>query len=206
MPHAPPVRRARARRALASAALLSALVTSCTAAESDGARSNEPASTSGPSITTATTGPSTAPATSTAPSVERCAIATGCAVPRQPTTFEVEPLPDGWTIADATAEERGPTEAADTIVRVLTTPAGDRVWISLLRDSQSMPPDDQGTTTSLVGDRTAVVSTTPMRNYPSDVVETMVVLRLSDELLVMARGQKVPPDDVVAVVRSLVIA
>ena len=130
-----------------------------------------------------------------------CAIASGCDVPPNPTTFDVEPLPAGWTIADGDPAAADP---ADTIVRVLTDPAGDKVWISLLHNSQSMPPD-QGTTTNLEGGLTAVVSTTPMRNYPPDVVETAVALRLTDDLLVIARGQKVPPDDVVAVVQSLVI-
>lgn len=123
-------------------------------------------------------------------------------MPPDPTTFGVEPLPAGWTITDGTA---GAADPADTIVRVLTTPTGDRVWISLLRNRQPVPLDHQGTTTSLEVGFTALVSTTPMRNYPPDVVETAVALRLTDDLLIIARGQKVPPDDVVAAVQSLVI-
>jgi len=69
-----------------------------------------------------------------------------------------------------------------------------------------MPPEYTDSPTSLNGGWTAYVTTTPIRNYPSDVVDVSVAARLSDNVVALAPGSKVPPDDVVTMVQSLVVS
>jgi len=90
---------------------------------------------------------------------------------------------------------------------MITNQGGDRIRVYLLvNDSSPMPPEYTDSPTSLTGGWTAYVTTTPIRNYPSDVVDVSVAARLSDNVVALAQGSKVPPDDVVTMVQSLVVS
>jgi hypothetical protein len=202
--------RMRARVVVTAAALSATVAGACTASP----RAEDQATGSSSTVSTAAaiTQPgdgsdlSTVPPVVGSPDVAPCVIATGCTVPARPTSFDVVPLPDGWTIRVPGPDEMG-VLVPGTVARLLTAPDGDQVRVIMLPDDASpVPPEYTDAPRSLVGGWIAYVTSTPLRNHPDDERAVSVAVRLSDRVVVLAQASKVPQDEVVAVVQALVIS
>jgi hypothetical protein len=185
-------------------------VAGCTASPTAGEQAAAPSSSASSSVARepldGSVVPGTTPAAGPPSDVAPCAIATGCRVPAQPTSFDVAPLPDGWTIRDPAPDEMG-NLVPGTVARLLTAPGGEQVRVLLLRDDSSpVPPEYTDAPRSLAGGWTAYVTSNPLRNLPADQREVSVAVRLNDGVVVLAQASKVPEDAVVAVVQALVIS